>query len=207
MGVNIPQYEHHQILTAKKDLPQLRSCNGTNDVKDRLMIESDRAGGKMRPDMCVPCGDGLLNIRVGALIVKDGKMLMVQSSHDYLYSIGGRIKIGETAEEAVVREVFEETGVRMRIKRPIAVHENYFYGDMPTNQGKLIYEISFYFEMDVPDDFEPVCDSITEAGEKEFLRWVAPDTPTTIYPVFFRKEAVEPSDGIVFSLTDEREQP
>ena len=161
----------------------------------------------MSPDMCVPCGDGLLNIRVGALIVKDGKILMVQSSHDYLYSVGGRIKMGETAEEAVVREVFEETGVRIRIKRLIAVHENYFYGDMPTNHGKLIYEISFYFEMDVPDDFEPVCDSITEAGEKEFLRWVVPDTPTTIYPEFFRKEAVEPSDGVVFSLTDEREQP
>ena len=25
----------------------------------------------MTPDMCVPCGDGLLNIRVGALIVQD----------------------------------------------------------------------------------------------------------------------------------------
>ncbi len=27
---------------------------------------------------------------------------------DHLYSVGGRIKFGETAEEAVVREVFEE---------------------------------------------------------------------------------------------------
>ena len=32
----------------------------------------------MGPDMCVPCGDGLLNIRVGAMIVKKGKILMVQ---------------------------------------------------------------------------------------------------------------------------------
>ena len=156
--------------------------------------------------MCVPCGDGLLNIRVGALIVKDGKMLMVQSNHDYLYSVGGRIKMGETAEEAIVREVFEETGVRMTVKRLIAVHENYFYGDSPSKQGKLIYEISFYFEMDVPDDFKPVCDRITEAGEKEFLRWVVPDTPMTIYPEFFRKEAVKPSNCVVFSSTDEREQ-
>lgn len=32
---------------------------------------------------------------------------------EYLYSVGGRIKFGETAEEAVIREVYEETGVHM----------------------------------------------------------------------------------------------
>ena len=158
----------------------------------------------MKPDMCVPCGDGLLNIRVGALIVKNGRILMVQGSHDYLYSVGGRIKMGETAREAIVREVFEETGVKMDVKSLIAVHENYFYGDVPTNQGKLIYEVSFYFQMDVPEDFQPVCDSVNEAGDKECLRWVSPDTPMTIYPEFFRKEAVELSDGVFFSTTDER---
>ena len=103
----------------------------------------------MSKDMCVPCGEGLVNIRVGALIPKDGKILMVESSRGYLYSVGGRIKMGETAREAVVREVFEETGVLMPVKRLIAVHENYFYGDMKTNLGKLIYEVSFYFLMDV----------------------------------------------------------
>lgn len=65
----------------------------------------------MSTDMCVPCADGVVNIRVGALIAKDGKILMVESCRRYLYSVGGRIKVGETAKEAVVREVFEETGV------------------------------------------------------------------------------------------------
>ncbi len=63
------------------------------------------------PDMCVPCGDGWLNIRVGAIIMKDGRFLMAGNPHfDYLYSVGGRIQFGETAEQAVVREVREETG-------------------------------------------------------------------------------------------------
>ena len=30
-----------------------------------------------RPDMTVPCGEGLLNIRVGAVILRDGRCLMV----------------------------------------------------------------------------------------------------------------------------------
>ena len=28
------------------------------------------------PDMCVPCGEGILNIRVGAFLIRDGKALM-----------------------------------------------------------------------------------------------------------------------------------
>ena len=31
----------------------------------------------MNKDMCVACDDGILNIRVGAIIMKDGKLLMV----------------------------------------------------------------------------------------------------------------------------------
>ncbi len=34
---------------------------------------------------------------------------------DYLYSVGGRVKFGETAEQAVIREVFEETGTEMEV--------------------------------------------------------------------------------------------
>ena len=53
----------------------------------------------MNKDMCVACDDGILNIRVGAIIMKDGKLLMVGNDRDYLYSVGGRVKFGETAEE------------------------------------------------------------------------------------------------------------
>jgi len=101
----------------------------------------------MSKDMTVQCDNGLINIRVGAIILKDGKFLMV-GNHirpEYLYSVGGRIKFGETAEEAVIREVYEETGIRMEVDRLGFVHENYFYGDAESNLGKLIYEISFFF--------------------------------------------------------------
>lgn len=104
----------------------------------------------MNKDMCVACNDGIINIRAGAIIIKDGGLLMVGNGRDYLYSVGGRLKFGETAEEAVVREVYEETGVKMEIDRLGFVHENYFFGDAPSNLNKLIYEISFFFYMQVP---------------------------------------------------------
>lgn len=80
----------------------------------------------MNKDMSVVCNDGIINIRSGAIIMKDRKLLMVGNNRDYLYSVGGRLKFGETAEEAVRREVFEETGVKMEIDRLGFVHENYF---------------------------------------------------------------------------------
>ena len=159
----------------------------------------------MSKDMCVPCDDGILNIRVGAIIIKDGKILMVGNDrNNYLYSVGGRIKFGETAEEAIVREVFEETGVKMEVDRLGFVHENYFYGDDKVNFGKLVYEISFYFYMKVPNDFTPVSESFTEDHSREFLKWVLPDEDMKIYPEFFRTELNNPTDAVKYFINDER---
>lgn len=156
-------------------------------------------------DMTVPCGDGLINIRVGAIIMKDGRFLMAGNDRaDYLYSVGGRIKFGETAEEAIVREVFEETGIRMETDRLGFIHENYFYGDSPVNKGKLIYEVSYFFYMKTPDDFEPVSSDFTEDNWKEHLVWVSPDDPVTMYPVFFRSELSHPVMTVKHFVTDER---
>ena len=150
----------------------------------------------MNKDMCVACDDGILNVRAGAIIMKDGKLLMVSNGGDYLYSVGGRVKFGETAEEAIVREVFEETGVQMEIDRLGFVHENYFYGDAPSNLNKLIYEISFFFYMKVPDTFAPISESFTEDNSKEHLRWVSLDEDMKMYPEFFRTELKDPTDTV-----------
>lgn len=157
------------------------------------------------PDMTVACGSGYINIRVGAIIQKNNKFLMVgNDSHDYLYSVGGRIKFGETAEEAIKREVFEETGIHMEIDRLGFIHENYFWGDSPSNKGKLIYEISFFFYMKVPKGFTPSCMSFTECGSKERLEWVADDDRRQIYPEFFRTELSKEHNGVKHFVSDER---
>lgn len=159
----------------------------------------------MNEDMCVACDEGILNIRVGAIIMQDGKFLMVGNKRsNYLYSVGGRIKFGETAEEAVVREVLEETGVKMEIDRLGFIHENYFYGDAPSNLGKLIYEISFFFYMKVPNGFAPVSESFTEDDSKEYLKWVSPDEDIRMYPEFFRTELKTTTDTVKHFVGDER---
>ena len=151
----------------------------------------------MNNDLCVKTEGGILNIRVGAIIMRDDEFLMVENDlFDHMYSVGGRIKFGETAEEAVVREVFEETGVKMEIDRLGFVHENFFPGDSLVKKGNVVHEISFFFYMKVPEDFEPVCMSFTEDNVKERLVWIKADHPKKYYPEFFKTELGNPSQCI-----------
>ena len=85
----------------------------------------------MGQDLCIDCGGGVVNIRVGAIILKDGKFLMVSNpAVDYLYSVGGRIQFGETAEQAVVREVQEETGVdKLELRDLICITDHCYLRD------------------------------------------------------------------------------
>ncbi len=156
----------------------------------------------MNKDLCVKTEGGILNIRVGAIIMKDDEFLMVENERDeHMYSVGGRIKFGETAEEAIVREVFEETGVKMEVDRLAFVHENFFPGDTLVKKGNIVHEISFFFYMKVPEDFEPVCMSFTEDDVKEHLVWIKADHPKKYYPEFFKTELKNPSAGVKHFVT------
>lgn len=159
----------------------------------------------MNSDITVRVDESVVNLRVGAIITKDNKVLMVRNPRDdYYYSVGGRIKVGETSEQAIVREVYEELGVKLPIDRLGFISENYFYGDMGDNTGREIYEICFYYYMKTSSDFEPHGESVTSDGLAETFEWIPFDTDKTIYPVFFKTELYEPCEAVKHIITDER---
>lgn len=81
--------------------------------------------------------------RAGAIIIEDGCVLMIKNDKDsYLYSVGGAVHIGETAEDAVQREVLEETGEHYDVERLLFIHENFFY-----EKVRHCHELSLYFLM------------------------------------------------------------
>ena len=155
-------------------------------------------------DICVPVGDGFVNVRVGAIIMKNGRILMVTNEDvDYFYSVGGRIRLGESAEDAVRREVREETGRALEVERLGFIHEDFFLGDSMAKKGKLIHELGFYFYMKTPEDFEPVCRSWAVNGSEEHLEWVPIDSKRKGYPAFFFSELAQPSPHVRHFVTKE----
>lgn len=172
---------------------------------DNLAIPEIHTGRKKLSagsDCTLPVDDGYVSIRVGAIIIKDGKVLMVKNERqNYMYSVGGRVKFGETSIQAVEREVYEETGVHMEVDRLGFVHENYFYADDNKKKGKVIYEISFYYFMNVPGEFRPVCNSVSEDNDKEKLEWIEVGSNGKYYPEFFRTELNNPCDGVKHIVT------
>ena len=86
--------------------------------------------------------------RAAAIIIEDECVLFVgNQSENYYYSVGGGVHVGEKAEDAVVREVFEETGVHYEVDRLAVIHENFFNENSGSLNGLDCHELCFYYLM------------------------------------------------------------
>lgn len=86
--------------------------------------------------------------RAAAVIIEEGAICLMQlASEDYLYSVGGAVRFGETTEEACLREVFEETGQQYEIDRLAYIHENFFSNSTGILKGLECHEICLGYLM------------------------------------------------------------
>ncbi len=109
--------------------------------------------------------------RACAIIVRNNKVLMCENERDdYYYTLGGGVKHGETVEEAVVREVFEETGQILEIDRLLFINQNFF----KDNDDKNCHEVAFYFLMK-DNGLDLISEGKTSKGIKEMTVWVGKD--------------------------------
>ncbi len=144
--------------------------------------------------------------RAGAIIIENECVLFVGNKNEnYLYSVGGGVHMGETAKDAVLREVFEETGVHYEIDHLAVIHENFFNENSGTLKGFNCHEISFYFLMKPRGTMELHSDSYSH-GAKEEMHWI-PIKDLDQYKAFpsFIKEYLSTEHfGIEHIITDER---
>ena len=140
--------------------------------------------------------------RAAAIIIEHGHVLFAGNEREsYYYSIGGGVHIGESAEEAVKREVLEETGVEYEVERLAFIHENFFDGD-GTLEGRECHEIALYFLMKPRGTQELNSNSYTQ-GVKENMYWLPIDklNEYRAYPTFFREKLKDLKNEIQHIIT------
>lgn len=131
------------------------------------------------------------NYRVCAVILNDGKILAMQDERSpYFYLPGGRVKMGETAEDAVIRETKEELNIVARIIRPLWLNQGFFKEDV---DGLQYHEICIYFLMDISDtDLLSRGDAFfrQEGVHRHTFQWLKYEQlqHECFYPVFLKKQ-------------------
>ena len=131
------------------------------------------------------------NYRVCAMIISGNRILAMHDERSpYFYLPGGRVKMGETAEQAVVREIWEELGVTLKIARPLWLNQAFFTEDV---DGIRYHELCIYFLMDISNiDLLERGDSftLTEGKHTHTFEWLAFDRlkDEYFYPIFLKKQ-------------------
>ena len=136
-------------------------------------------------------GNAKFNYRACAVILHEGKILAMRDERSpYFYLPGGRVQMGETAEQAVLRELAEELRITARIVRPLWLNQGFFQEDV---DGLHYHELCLYFLVDVShtdllrrgERF-----SLPEGKHQHTFQWLACEQlqQEYFYPIFLKKK-------------------
>ena len=141
----------------------------------------------IQQDFRVKVGNTVCGVRATALIVQNRKLLVTRDKGKY-YTIGGAIQVNESTEDAVVREVREELGVKAQAEQLAFVVENRFEQD-----GVSYHNIEFHYLVDLLED-APL--TMQEDDKRQPCEWIDIDKLEGINLVpAFLKTALPDWDG------------
>ncbi|KKT69565.1 MAG: MutT-like protein [Candidatus Uhrbacteria bacterium GW2011_GWF2_44_350] len=104
-------------------------------------------------------------------LIQDGDkiVLLKNKSSGKLWFPGGGIEIGEKIEEALIREVQEETGLEIQIEKLLLFRENFFYYE--PEDGAYHAFLFFYFCTIKPGS-KLIADDLVDDLEASEPRWI-----------------------------------
>jgi 8-oxo-dGTP diphosphatase len=113
-----------------------------------------------------------LFIATKALVVHNEKILLLRESNSYEdgtnighYDVpGGRLKPGEKFDESLLREVYEETGLKVKIIRPVAVNE--WRPEVKTEKWQIV---GIFFECRSDSD------KVSLSKDHDSYLWIKPE--------------------------------
>ncbi len=142
-------------------------------------------------DLTFHTEEGSFNCRVAAIVIRDDRLLVMRNDpQSHYYLPGGRVALGETAEQAVARELEEELGVTAAVVRPLWLHQNFF---TPDGTCRRYHELCFYFLMDVSGTTLAAAPDVffhREGDREREFSWMPFEKLKSLYfhPIFLKTE-------------------
>lgn len=142
----------------------------------------------MKKDWLFESDEHICDLRVAAVLVKNNKILVQREKNGNEYALpGGHVKIRETLEDGLIREIAEEIGVKIVCKRLLWSEECFWEWN-----GKQAHNIAFYYLIELDENSEiPDEEFISQKDNCNVLiGWMPIDEiqNVTIYPEFIKKE-------------------
>ncbi len=194
----------YKWVSKEEFLEIYKSDNFVTGLRERLVnfVKNDFCAER---DCGFSVGNQWFRYRAAAIIIENGEVLMTRNDiDDYYYSVGGGVHMGETAEQAVIREVYEETGVRYEVDHLAFINESFFYGD-GSLAGKECHVVELFFLMK-PRKSKEIYSNSTTQGVKEYMCWIPVEKigDYKAFPVFFKDRLLNIPEGIEHFVSDER---
>ena len=142
-------------------------------------------------DLTFKTEGGIFNYRVCAVILHEGKILATKDQNSpYYYLPGGRVKLHEPAEKAIVREVREELDIEPKIVRHLWLNQGFFTEDVT---GVRFHELCLYYLVDISEtDLLSKGEKFTmiESGRPHYYEWIPLSCleEAYLYPLFIKKK-------------------
>jgi ADP-ribose pyrophosphatase YjhB (NUDIX family) len=122
--------------------------------------------------------------RTAAFIIKNNKLLFCKNANSpYYYLVGGGIEKNETSEEAVTREILEETGLKLETDKLVIIQERFIEADK-----QKFHEIRFFYSVKNSVEINIEDGTFTDQGKDETLHWFPIDklNEYSIVPEFLK---------------------
>ncbi len=164
------------------------------------MKESEVLAGRTEEDLSIITDGVIYGVRASALIIQDNMLLVAKSTyHDCYYTVGGAVRVGESSEDAVLREVYEETGYQLEIDRLVFMVERFC-----VISGQRFHEMGFFYLMKGCAEIKILSNSTSDLPQ-ETLHWLPiSDLPNmNLVPKFLRAKSLDQLTGIEHIISRE----
>ena len=149
-------------------------------------------------DLTFPLPDGVFNVRVCAVILHENRLLAMRDERSpYHYLPGGRVRLFESFEDALRRELLEELEIDAALVRPLWLAQSLFTEDV---QQDRFHELCLYYLVEADETLLARGETYLHRERTHLHRftWLPVDTlkDAYFYPLFLKERISQLPDAL-----------